>query len=563
MDPGLSTALHRISEGTLPSALESELLEFKQEPSSPRKAMEMLTAAAICFANAQGGTIVMGVVDDAVGPEALVGTGLDELLIKQRIYELSRPPLLVDTAELFHLGTRLVVVTVPSGVEIHADTQGRVRHRVGRACLPMTPQVQKIRLDERRGVDWSAEASRFSATDLEPAALDVARERLRHADDELRPLAGLSDDELLRSLGVVDGGDRLLRAGEVLFHPRGDDRPWVLYQHRPTPGGEATAVERMSGSLVMVIDRLVNLVWARRHTTALTLPDGSQIEIADFPLEAVREVLANALLHRELRIDRPVSVEHSPHAFIVESPGRLVNGITERNILTHPSKPRNPCLFRAARRLRMAEDTGRGIDRMYRELIRSGRDTPSISQTEDTTRVAFLGGAPRTQVARFVAGLPPAERDDVDTLLVVFTLLESRTINATELAPIIQKQPPEAASVLERLASDVPGIIETTLETRNRRNPVYRLRASVLSTLGSAVVYQRRNIEGVDRKVIAHVKEYGRINNRTVRDLFDVDVHRASAMLRALRRRGLLVKTSEQQRGSGVEYGRGPEFPDP
>ena len=521
----------------------------------------MLVAAFICFANTDGGTIVVGVVDDAAGSEAIVGTELDQMLVKQRIYELSQPPLLVETQELSHRGARLLVVTVPSGVEIHADTQGRVRHRVGRVCLPMTSQFQRIRLDERRGVDWSAEASRFATADLDSGALDAARERLRRADDELRRLADLSNHELLRSLGVVDGEDRLLRAGEALFRPRGDGRPWVLYQHRLTPGGEATAVERLSGPLVTVLNRLVNLVWARRHTTALTISDGSQIEIADFPLEAVREVMANALLHRELRIDRPVSVEHSPHSFIVESPGRLVNGITERNILTHPSKPRNPRLFGAARRLRMVEDTGRGIDRMYRELIRSGQNTPSITQTEDTTRVAFLGGAPRTQLARFLARLPPAERDDVDTLLVIFTLLQSRTLNAAGLAPIIQKQQPEAASVLDRLSSDVPEIIETTLETRHRRSPNFRLRAHVLRALGSAVAYQRRTIEGVDRKVISHVREYGRINNRTVRNLFDVDVHRASALLRSLRRRGLLVKTSEQQRGSSVEYGAGPEFP--
>jgi len=61
--------------------------------------------------------------------------------------------------------------------------------------------------------------------------------------------------------------------------------------------------------------------------------------------------------------------------------------------------------------------------------------------------------------------------------------------------------------------------------------------------------------------VVAHVRDYGRVNNRTVRDLFDIDVHRASALLRGLRKRRLLVKTSKQQRGPGVEYGPGPEFP--
>ena len=320
-------------------------------------------------------------------------------------------------------------------------------------------------------------------------------------------------------------------------------------------------MERLAGPLVTVLDRLTELVWARRHTTPLTLPDGSQIELANFPREAVREAAANALLHRELQIDRPVHVEHSPNALVVESPGRLVSGITENNILTHPSKPRNPCLFQAARKLRMAEETGRGIDRIYRELIRSGRDAPTISQTADTTRVAFTGGAPRTQVVRFITQLDPAERDDVETLLVVVTLLRSRTITESKLAPIIQKPQSEAGAVLDRLASDKVGLLEATLESRSRRKPTYRFRVQPLRSLGSAVIYQRPSLQDTDRKVTAHVKDYGRINNRTIQDMFDMDVYRASALLRDLQERGVLVKTTAQQRGPGVEYGPGPKFP--
>lgn len=561
MDNEFRAALKCITAGSKPSELESETLDFKQDARKLKESMNVLASAARCFANANGGTLVVGVADDVAGSAAIVGTELDPLDAKERIYNSSRPPLLVEAAELWYEQTRLVVITVPSGVENHADSQGRMRHRVGRSCLPMTPREQIIRSEERRGVDWSAKPSEMSISDVDPKALEAARGRLRRADDELRPLADLGNADLLRSLGVVNGQDRLLRAGEALFCAPGDGNPWVVYQHRPTPGGEATAVERLSGPLVTVPDQLVDLVWARRHTTPLTLPDGGQIELADFPREAVREAVVNALLHRELRLDGHVSVEHSPTAFVVESPGRLVVGITEQNILTHPSKPRNPCLFHAARKLRIAEETGRGIDRIYRELIRSGHDTPSISQTDDTTRVVFTGGAPNTQLARFVAQLDAGEREDVDTLLVIFTLLTAQTITETKLAPIIQKQPQEAGAVLKRLAAAESGVLEATLESRTRRKPTYRLRARALRALGGAVAYHRPSIEGAERKVVAHVRDYGRVNNRTVRDLFDIDVHRASALLRGLRNRRLLVKTSKQQRGPGVEYGPGPEFP--
>jgi len=559
----VTTALQQIVDGVQPADLESYTLDFKEEASSASETEKLLRDAAICFANSDGGTIVLGVDDDASGPAAFVGTEFDAQVAQRRIYELTQPSILVTSDEVTFSDARLLVISVPRSFEIHADQQGRARRRVGTDCLPMSPQDQAMLREERRGVDWSADVSDKPLADVRPQALEAARRRLRQGSGPASELADLTDIELLRSLGVVDERDRLLQAGAALFCEREDAKPWVIYQHRATPGGEASIVERLAGPLVVVLDRLIELAWARRHVTPLNLPDGTQLEVADFPEGAIREAIANALLHREFRLDAPVTVEHSPSVFVIESPGPLVAGVTEHNILTHPSKPRNRSLFQAARKLRIAEETGRGIDRMFRELLRSGHDSPSISQTVDTTRVAFVGGAPRTQVVRFVEQLPEPEREDVDTLLVLFTMLSERTVTAADLAPVIQKSEPEAEAVLKRLAEDDRAILEPTRESARLRRSEYRLRAAALGALGSAVAYHRRTVDDIDRKVIAHVNEYGRISNRTLQNLFDIDVYRARDVLRDLRDREILVKTSKQERGTAVEYGPGPKFPKP
>ena len=104
--------------------------------------------------------------------------------------------------------------------------------------------------------------------------------------------------------------------------------------------------------------------------------------------------------------------------------------------------------------------------------------------------------------------------------------------------------------------------LEPTRRTASRALPTYRLRDLVLAELGRAVHYHRRSGDDIDRKVIAHVAEYERVTNATVRNLLDVSVTRASGILRDLVDRAVLVKTSTQQRGSAVEYGPGPGFPD-
>jgi ATP-dependent DNA helicase RecG len=305
----------------------------------------------------------------------------------------------------------------------------------------------------------------------------------------------------------------------------------------------------------------MELVQARRNMAPVTLPDGQQLQIEDFPELAVREALANAVIHRDYHLADPVHVEHSPEVFKVMSPGPLVSGVTPQNILTHPSKPRNPTLAQAARTLGLAEEVGRGVDRMYREMIRSGRDLPRIESSADSVGVVLVGGAPKTSLARFVAQLPAHERDDTDTLLVLLRLCSVHTVRADDIAPRLQKSVEEAQAVLRRLATDSVGIVEPTRETARRAHPNYRLRASAVSVLGTAVPYRRRTVDDIDRKVIAHVREYGTITNRTVQNLLDVALQRARGILADLVARGVLIKVSDHERGPGVEYGPGKKFP--
>lgn len=213
------------------------------------------------------------------------------------------------------------------------------------------------------------------------------------------------------------------------------------------------------------------------------------------------------------------------------------------------------------RTLGFAEEVGRGIDRMYREMIRSGRAVPKIESAADQVRVALIGGAPNTNVARFVAQLGEDEREDTDTMLVLFYLCEHRTATAEHLSPLLQKTVDETEMCLRRLASDGVGLLEPTRETVRRGHPTYRFRAETLKGLGPAVAYQRRTIDEIDRKIVAHIREYGKVTNRTLQNLFDVDVQRSRDLLRDLVERSVIMKTSEHERGPNVEYGPGRKFP--
>jgi len=539
---------------------ESDLVDFKEPAREDGETVRILVDTALCFANASGGTIVLGVADRGSGPDALRDTDLDAAFVRKRIYDLTEPPLLVGVTAFEVEEHRLLRVDVPESPEIHADQKGRAPRRVGTDCRPMSPTEQKLLREDRQGIDWSGQPSKRRRDEVTDRALEAARDRLGRFSDSRRELADLSDEDLLRALGVLDGQGRLLRAAAVLLCPPQHATGHLLYQYRPTPGSEPSTVERLEIPGLLAFNRSLELIEARRQLTALNLPDGQQIQLEDFPQLAVREAIANALIHRDYRVDGQVVIDHSPEVLAISSPGPLVSGITPANILTHPSKARNPLLARVARQLGLAEEVGRGVDRMYREMLRTGRDVPTIEST-DHVRLTLVGGAPNTQIARYLATLPEAEREDVDTLLVVATLCERRTINAAQISPTMQKGADEAEVILRRLSGDHVGMLEPTRESARWSSPNYRLRSDVLSALGTAVSYKRRTTDEIDRKVIEHVREYGKVTNRTVRNLLDVQVNRAAAILGDLVDREVLRKTSEAQRGPSVEYGPGPQFP--
>ncbi|WP_125132974.1 ATP-binding protein [Microbacterium sp. 10M-3C3] len=560
-DADLDRILAKISEGATADSLESEYLDFKQQPHSKNDALKLLVDATVCFANSRGGTVVMGVANSRGGREAMMGCDLDPRIVQRRIHELTDPPLMVGSRLREHAGVALLVLDVFQSFDIHADKQGKATHRIGTDCVPLTPQEHRRLREERLPIDWSAQSTELRISHVSPRALTAARDALQRVPDDRQALALLSDEDLLRALGVMDEKGFLLRAGALLFSEEASQLPQVLYQYRQTPGGEATAVERLNYPLILAFERTMDLIWARRNVTPLTLPNGQQIEIADFPEVAVREALSNALIHRDYHLDQPVNLEHSPSAFIAISPGPLVGSVTSRNILTHASTPRNPVLAKAARMLRLAEETGRGVDRMFREMIRAGQEPPVIEDGVDYVRVVLAGGAPRTSIARFVAQLPADEREDTDSMLVLYSLCQRRTVTSADMAPVLQKGQAETELILRRMAQDVPGILELTRESQRSRVKQYRLRSDALRALGTAVRYQRRTTDEIDRKVVAHINEYGKVTNRTLQNLFDIDVWRARDILADLQTRSIITRTSEAARGPNVEYGKGERFP--
>src|SRR5215212_10834867 len=204
-EPAILTALEAIYAGATADSQESETLDFKQESARSRGDTEKgLVAATLCFANASGGSTVVGVRNKPGGPDAFVGTTLETHEVKQRIFEQTDPSLAVDVEAIDFRGSRLLVIRAPESPEIHADTQGRAPRRINTDCVNMSPDEQQRHREDRRGIDWSGHASVRPRAHVSAEAVIVARELVgNHPDPARQRLARIEDDDLLRELGAV------------------------------------------------------------------------------------------------------------------------------------------------------------------------------------------------------------------------------------------------------------------------------------------------------------------------------------------------------------------------
>lgn len=538
--------------------LEGDTLELEQVGRDTKETLRLLADAAVCLANARGGDIVLGVIDDESGPAAFVDVPpeLTVDVIRKAVFDRSRPSLTCFVVERVEHGRRLVVVSVPQAVGTCSNAAGLATRRLGRECLPFTPDQQREVLVARGLIDWSADPIDVRTPDL--AALEVERLRQLLRRGGRQELALLDTERLLTDLRLVTADGRLTRAGALLLAP-----PELLaerlpgygysYQYRPTSGAEATNRVRGREPMLAAIELLIEAVERRTQIEPLNLPGGVQIALSDYPIDAVRELVVNALIHRSYETHGTVDIEHTADRLTISSPGGFVAGVTPANILTYPSTPRNRLITETVALLQLAERTGQGVDRAYREMLRSGKEPPSFHAEEVLVQATLEGGTGNKSFVRYVADLPDSLGRDVDVLLALSVLRRRRSIDAMALAEVIQRSPAEAQRILQRMTEE--RVAEPTRRTAHHPTPTYRLSPEAVAGLARALAYHRRQLDASDDKILEQIREYGYVTNRTVQRMFDIDVYRARNLLADMRSRRLISKIGDARGGPGVRYG--------
>jgi ATP-dependent DNA helicase RecG len=171
-----------------------------------------------------------------------------------------------------------------------------------------------------------------------------------------------------------------------------------------------------------------------------------RISVPDYSERTFREAFANAVIHRDYTRLGSVNVQASPERIEISSPGGLPQGVFLSNLLVTQPHPRNRALADALKRAGLVERTGRGVDVIFQEQLKSGHPLPSYGQTTDTTvTVTLPGGEPNLELVRMV--VEESNKDQaltLEQLLLLHLAWEQPVVHLPEAAARLQKSLQEA-----------------------------------------------------------------------------------------------------------------------
>lgn len=122
------------------------------------------------------------------------------------------------------------------------------------------------------------------------------------------------------------------------------------------------------------------------NRTASTIHGLERVELPDYPEEALREALLNALVHRDYSFSGSIIINVNEACIEFISIGGLLPGLSKEDIRSGISQPRNRKLAEVFHRLRLIESYGTGIRKIY-SLYKSCGAQPQIEVTPNTFKL--------------------------------------------------------------------------------------------------------------------------------------------------------------------------------
>ena len=366
---------------------ENSGVEFKRDVLQNHE----LARELVAFSNLEGGMVLLGVDDDGT----VTGLTRDRLeeWVMTACRDKIRPGIIpfFETVRDVRPGSDVAIVRVPRGVDVHSqwhNNRNVYYIRVGTQSREPTPQ-ELSRLFQQRGT-FRADLRPVSGSKID----DLDRRRLKDYFERVRQQDVPADDdgagwrtllvntEVMVEEGVSLSGMLLFGSAPNRFLPQagidaaafpGTEKDYAAKERRALRG-PMTPLMNQDGTVLEsgLVDQALEFVQRNTAVTAALESGARRVERPVYPVEAVREAVVNALIHRDyLLANTDVELAIYRDRLEIVSPGRLPNGITPQRIRAGTRAARNQLLKDVMRDYGYLEHMGMGVPR---KIVRGMRE---------------------------------------------------------------------------------------------------------------------------------------------------------------------------------------------
>jgi len=332
------------------------------------------------FANAQGGRIYIG-KDDAgkvVGVEDYKKL-MDEIpnKIKNNLGITAEINLLQEDDKHF-----IEIIVLPYSVPI--SLRGRYYFRSGSVKQELTGAALNEFLLKRAGHTWDdVVETRATFDDIDERTVKIFLRKAEEAG-RLPDIDGLSTPELLEKLRLTKNG-QLKRAAIVLFgKDPGSFYPNIFVKIGKFEDDDFTIrfQETEDGNIIQLLDKILRTLDYKFLIRNISFEGMNRVETLEYPVPALREMLLNALIHRNY-MGAPTQIRVYDSKMFVWNDGGLPTTITLPELTQlHSSHPRNPILAGACFLGGYIDSWGSGIMKIINSCKAAGLPTPELNEKE-------------------------------------------------------------------------------------------------------------------------------------------------------------------------------------
>ncbi|MHC1729752.1 MAG: ATP-binding protein [Syntrophobacteraceae bacterium] len=522
---------------------------------TPKRLYEALSA----FANRPGGGVILFGLSES-SDFSVVGVG-DAHRLQEEITHVAsadmepalRPQFLVDEID----GETIVSVEIdeippaqkpcfykPSGLPKGAFI------RVGNTNRQMTEYEVFGYLSGRGQPTYDEEVvAEATLKDLGDTLVDDYLARLR----KTRPRAdflNLPQEEVLSRLHVLRHDGEVLRptvSGLLMFGKYPQEFfpqlmiTFVQYygtkEEEKTPAGARFLDNRrFEGPIPEMVEEAERHVMAAMRKASLIVGLFRQ-EVPEYPQEAFREAISNAIAHRDYSPyvrGSYIQIRMFADRLEVQSPGGLYGNVSIDN-LEEEHSTRNARLMRMMEDMHIVENRGSGIKAMLQAMREANLEPPRFDDKRSSFRVSFHNHTLLNPDAiEWLSQFAGATLNDRQRLALVY-MRQHGEINNRDYRRLNRVDVMTAGHELR-------GLVESRLTEQSGfgRWTIYKLRVP-------SERLQPPPVQGAEDKVLTFVREHGSINNAECRGVLGIDRGRAKYLLGKMVAEGVLVRYGERR----------------